>query len=532
MLKHSLTALLLALLGTPTLADDAPIRFPIEGYVVEGNTLLKSEEIVKVLQPFTGPTSSFETIQSAISTLETFYAESGFGAVKALLPEQDLEDGRVRLRVIEARIGHVMVSGNQYFSESNVRASLPALREGEAPNLRQADAQLRVANENSAKQTNLVLRRGAKEGEVDALVRVADDDPLRMAVSLDNTGTPASDGKYTTGRYRMGLIMQHSNLFDRDHSISMQYLTSPDHLDKVTIFGVGYRIPLYSLGDDITLAYGYSNVDSGKLNTSAGAFGISGSGQMYLFRYNQYLPRWGEWLQKLSYGFDYKVFTNEVVDESKQSLVPDSTVHPVSLTYAGNGSLGNRDVSMSLSLHRNVPGGNDGTTADFNRPGGRQGAEADYHLWRYHFNVLQPLPGEWALRGTLQGQETRYALVSGEQFGAGGVDSVRGFHERVLANDKGHRVSIELQTPELASKYDLKDIKLRALAFYDAARLKRNKALPGEDSTQAISSFGIGLRGSLNKSLSLRLDCGVVDQGGGVESSGNKMVHASIVAYF
>lgn len=89
MLKHSLTALLLALLGTPTLADDAPIRFPIEGYVVEGNTLLKSEEIVKVLQPFTGPTSSFETIQSAISTLETFYAESGFGAVKALLPEQD-----------------------------------------------------------------------------------------------------------------------------------------------------------------------------------------------------------------------------------------------------------------------------------------------------------------------------------------------------------------------------------------------------------------------------------------------------------
>ena len=134
--------------------------------------------------------------------------------------------------------------------------------------------------------------------------------------------------------------------------------------------------------------------------------------------------------------------------------------------------------------------------------------------------------------GTLQGQETRYALISGEQFGAGGVDSVRGFHERVLSNDKGRRVSIELQTPELASKYDLKDIKLRALVFYDAARLKRNKALPGEDSTQAISSFGIGLRGSLKKSLALRLDCGVVNEGGGVESSGSKMVHASIVAYF
>ena len=508
-------------------------KFAIRAYVVEGNTVITGDEIAAVLHPFTGESVDFDTIQAAIGALEAHYDAAGFGAVKAMLPEQDIEDGKVRLRIIEAKVGRIFVDGNKFFSVANVHASLPSLQEGERPNMRRIDAQLRVANENAAKQTNLVLRRGAQEGEVDALVRVADENPLRIALTADNTGAPGSDGKYTTGKYRTGVIVQHSNLFDRDHALSMQYLTSPDHVKQVTIFGFGYRIPLYERGDALEFAYGYSNVDSGNLTTAAGNYGISGSGKTFVAKYEHFLPKWGEWLQKLTYGLDYRIYTNSVMPEGgNENLVPDTTVHPLSLTYSGNAQLNGQQISASLSLVRNIPGGNNGTTEDFNRPGGRQGATASYQLWRYQLSGTQLLPADWMLRGAVQGQSTRDALVSGEQFGAGGADSVRGFYERQVSNDYGHRAGLELYTPDLGTLLNTPDARARLVAFYDVARLHRNQALPGEVKTQQLSSYGVGVRAGYGKSVNLRLDFAVVDQGAGVMRSGDKMLHASVVGYF
>jgi len=76
-------------------------------------------------------------------------------------------------------------------------------------------------------------------------------------VSLDNTGNEA------THRYRSGFAYQHANRFDRDHVLTAQFVTSPGNRHDVYVYGLGYRIPIYSLGDSIDLIASYSNVDSG-----------------------------------------------------------------------------------------------------------------------------------------------------------------------------------------------------------------------------------------------------------------------------
>ncbi|MBV5346320.1 MAG: AzlC family ABC transporter permease, partial [Rhodoferax sp.] len=53
-------------------------------------------------------------------------------------------------------------------------------------------------------------------------------------------------------------------------------------------------------------------------------------------------------------------------------------------------------------------------------------------------------------------------------------------------------------------------LRTRLLVFYDAARLKRNLALPGEIASQSISSYGVGVRASYGKNVSLRLDFALV----------------------
>lgn len=185
----------------------------------------------------------------------------------------------------------------QFFTTANIVRSLSALRPGQPPKVDDIARNLRTANESSAKQTRVVLRAGDKDGTVDAVAKVSDSRPLRFSLSLDSTGTPS------TGILRAGVAAQHSNLFDRDHAFSAQCLTSTENPRDVNIVGTGYRIPLYRFGDTLEFGYVYSNVNSGSGSTSAGSFGISGSGNFYAVRYNWNLPRRLNLDQRISLGF-------------------------------------------------------------------------------------------------------------------------------------------------------------------------------------------------------------------------------------
>ena len=87
-------------------ADEAP-RFEIKGYAIENASLVGAEELLRTIDAYVGKDREMADIQAAMAAIERVYARRGYGAVKAVLPEQDLDDGVVRLRVIEATIGQV-----------------------------------------------------------------------------------------------------------------------------------------------------------------------------------------------------------------------------------------------------------------------------------------------------------------------------------------------------------------------------------------------------------------------------------------
>jgi hemolysin activation/secretion protein len=481
-------------------------RFDVQRFEVEGNTLLGPPEIEQALAPFRGGNKAFADLQQAAETLEDAYHARGYRAVQVLLPQQDITQGVVRLRVVERRVGKVMVEGNTVFGTENVRRSLPSVREGESPNAREIARELQLAAEHPTKQTTVILRTGATEDQVDVAIRVLDEKPWRAFLTLDNTGTGA------TGYYRAGIGYQHSNLFDRDHTLTAQYVTSPTEASKVSIYGAGYRIPFYGLHSSLDLLAGYSNVSSG---TVQDLFTVSGQGTIAGARWNYYPLKWGAVEQKLSLGLDYRVFNNQVLFEG-QGLVPDITVHPASATYYGLVRGAETELAFHAGLAANIPGGNDGKAADFERS--RSGATAHYTILRYGVSYLRQLSRDWQARVLFNGQYTRDALVSGEQFGLGGADSVRGYALREVANDRGYAGQLELYTPELSSRLWLSDsTKARLFGFYDFGSVKRNHALPGEPLGDSISSVGLGARVGYGKALSLRLDLARV-----MESTANR----------
>jgi hemolysin activation/secretion protein len=370
---------------------------------------------------------------------------------------------------------------------------------------------LRVANESPVKQTQVSLKSGANEGEVDATIKVVDDNPRKYSLSLDNTGTSS------TGVYRLGVGFQHSNLWGRDHQLTVQYITNPEHPSQVTVFGAGYHVPLYGRGDSIDFVVGYSDVDSGTVQQ---LFNVSGAGLIVLGRYNFNLNRIDDYEHKISVGLDYKAFQNRVLTTNGVPLVPDITLHPVSVAYAGEYRNERNALNFYGSLSYNpFEGGNDAAQSDFKASrGSAGGASAEYVIWRAGINYQRLLPADWTLRFAANAQTTRNALVAGEQFGVGGANSVRGFNERAYANDKGHQATVELITPDVAGKIGFNGGRLKFLAFYDTGNLSRNFIQPGEQTGLGVDSIGLGMRMTFRERLSVRMDFAQVQHDGGMDS--------------
>jgi hemolysin activation/secretion protein len=487
--------------ASPTAQQE--VRLDVTAFRIEGNTLLPQDVLESALAPFKGQRSLAE-LKQATAAVQEQYRQAGYGAVVAYLPEQRGTDGVVTVRVLEGRVGRVVVLGNTLFSEANIRRSLPLLVEGQTPQVQRLDAQIQLANENPAKQLAVVLEPGQQQGEVDARINVTERSVGAWSLSADNTGN------HQTGWYRVGLAYQNFGLWDRDHQLMLQAQTSPDHVDQVKIFSGSYRIPFYGQGLAWDLYGAYSSVDGGSTSTAAGALQFNGRGRVLGTRLTKLLPRQGERDQRVVLGLDQRAYLNDcaiaglpagVCGGSGESV----TVQPLSLEYQLQQG-GAWPAGMNIALVHNLAlGGRNSGQADFDAV--RPGARRDYSIVRLGGFVQVGLPQDWRLQARANGQLTNTALVPGEQYGLAGASAVRGYEEREVSGDQGASASIELVGPELGAAISASIQSLRLLAFVDAGRVWNRGGAPclGNRDACTLASVGLGMR-LVAGGLQLRLD--------------------------
>lgn len=522
--KYSfLTVAVLAIGSAPGMlcAQEIP-RFPIVRFKVEGNSLLPQQIVEDAVKPYIGPKQDFGDVQKALEALETAYKANGFTSVSVILPEQVLERGEVQLRVVEARIKKIGIEGGTNFDAQNIRNSLPGLREGEIPKLDEISASLRVANENPFKKVNLQFRPGERDEDIDAHIKVTDEVPWRVGITLDNTGTGQ------TGRHRLGFSYQHGNLFNRDHVLTLQYQTSPEKPRDVNVYALAYRLPLYGIGDVLDVYTTKSDVNAGSISAGPFNLAITGKGTSQGFKYTMKLKRQGNYDHELIFGLDDKVFKNSILALGQQ-LGNDLSVRPASVYYGGKFTKEGQEFGINAGYARNLGGGNNGDQDSLTKA--RLGASREYDVVRGGISFSQALVNDWQWRLATTAQWARTPLIPGEQFGVGGATSVRGFLEREVASDKGIQGNIELYTPELCSKRFAGQT-CRIVGFYDFGSLTRNQPQPGEDARENVASAGLGFRWTVGKDIAIQADYANVLNGTGARPSGDWRFHGRVGIFF
>ena len=496
-------------------ADDA--TFTIKGYRVDGPANFSEQQLAKIFAPYVGEGQNFESLRAAQQALTAAYLESGFGMVNTSLPPQESKDGYITITVKPLSVGKIILKGNDYHDEFNILNAMPALQSGQTMNPSMLARQLRLNNENPSKQASVVLT-AAQDDQIDAEVTIADQHPWKAFATYDNTGTDQ------TGRSRVSVGFQNSNLFDRDQVLTAQYTSSPNNYNTVSIWGLGYQIPIYAWAHDINFYAAYSDVDSGTLNN---LLNISSKGYVYGVRYQLNFANRGLYKDKLAFGLEYRdLQPSETFFGSELAFPLD--LHPFTLSYTGSYTdPGKLDANFYLAALHNIPGGSIGQQQDFTL--NRLGATAEYKILRAGGTLIKVLPAGWYARLQVSGQYTNDLLVNAEQFGIGGEDSIRGFEEREVSNDKGLQLQAELYTLDWYADMPSSKLSARGVAFFDAGRVWRNDPLPGEQQGENISSAGLGVRLGFGNHASLKLDYAHVLAGTSVTKVGSDKLHVLLV---
>jgi hemolysin activation/secretion protein len=526
----------------PLVAEE-DVYFTVVKFQVEGNSLLEEDTIQEILRPFRGFAQQVKDMEQARLALEKSYHEAGYPTVLVVLPQQKIENGIIRLEVVESRVDTLTVSGNRFFSTDHVLSKMPSLRVGailHEPTLRK---ELSGVNAHPDRNVTPVLKPGEETGTVNLELKVDDRLPLHASVTGDNRGA------LNTPQNRIVAEVQYTNLWDLDHIVTFQTVQTPEELGEVQVYGMTYVAPL---GDPRRLfsIYGSiadtnSSLVGANLPIGGGTVGIGGNSKIAGLRYSFPLDTDSEIKHLFSIGLDYKRLEESIADFGGVlgTAVVSSPVEYLPLSLGYTGILGHQSgvSALNIGLKGYVAGVlPDGKKEDFagdpddpGTPGNRVGSTGTFGIIHGSVDRTQFLPSDFLLTAHIDGQWANEPLIAVEQLFSGGMDTVRGYLQNEALGDMGFRTRLELMAPAYSLHFDrpvnswLK-ADLRFLAFFDTAFLWIRRALPGQQEEIRLRGTGIGLRATITEYLDLQLDHGWALRDGVISESGDSFTHFAV----
>ena len=535
----------------PPLPPLEPISSPQEVYfsvitfIVEGSDLLPKEKIDQILEPYKGFAQKIEDIDKARAGLEKAYHDLGYPTVLVVVPEQSVETGTVRLNVVETKLGEVTVTGNRWFSTERILEKVPSLRSGWLLYEPTLTKELDKLNSNPDRQGSPVLKPGKEQGTVDLEMKVTDRIPLHAKLSGDNRG-PIS-----TPSNRMLAEVQYTNLWHREHILTVQTVQTPTDWGAVQTYGFTYAAPLPH--DQLFSLYFAKTISNSVLGGTAlpvgggGDIGVAGNATVAGVRYTIPFPTLHAFHHQVTLGMDFKHLetTSATFPGGLGNAVVLSPIQytPMSLSYSGyaqdsygltSGSAGIKGYAAGM-----IPGGDKedfgGNPSDpLNQPGNRKGSTGTFVVLQGSLDRYQALPEEFSLMAHVDGQWANEPLIPAEEYFAGGLDTVRGYNQFEAIGDNAVRFRVEGLTPTFPIALDRGvnprlRLDVKFAAFYDAAFLWVRQPQPGQIDRFQLEGVGGGLRAALAPfNLKLHLDQGFALRDASITKKGDTFVHFAV----
>jgi len=408
----------------------------IKNFLFSGNKLLTEQELQSVVAKWKNKPLTFDDLQNVIADIQEYYSSKN-RIVKALLPEQEIKDGIVSIKIVEGVLGDVVVeqkSQKPRMAAETVKKYFKGEKDSVYIDTKDLQRKIFILNDLPGVNATGTYEQGKKEGESNFKVTVEDTPFFKGELAAANFGSKSTGSNQAIANVSFNNISGIGDLF----SVNGIKSSGSDYVQG------SYAVPI--LYDGLKLALNASKLDYQTLSSFSSTNQSKGDAKTYGANLTYPVYRTDRVSVNAKVGYETKDYLNTNVLTA--ATISD---YKIDNMIAGlNGFLYNNDQS-SISYNANVTFGRLKINDAAQETSDNTSAKTKGSFEKLAFNISrnQILPDlkntNWLI--SVDGQTANKNLNSSEQMSLGGPYAVRAYPTGQGSGSQGVILKTELQYP-------------------------------------------------------------------------------------
>lgn len=456
-------------------------KFLLKQVEVGKSDILSDEEIAGITKKYIGKDVDIQTLFQMIAEINGLYKDKHYPTAKAVLPPQKVSQGIVQIKLVEARIGKVILENNASTQSSFIEDRV-ALKDGDLLSVDKLDADISRFNRINDVALRAEIRPGESFGTIDAVIRAQEPEKYQLSTFVDNAGSDA------IGNNRLGLNFSDASLFGYRDPLAINGVFAEGSTDG----SISYSVPFTAYDTRLGMSY-----DKGEIEIRDGSLQNADiAGESTVTTLNLVQPF------IVSPSTKIEAFLTAAHKESDTTFSGNHIAEIEVHTYTVGATVLYMDEVGIWLVRNSLTDGHE--------------LKGDDAFSRYNGEVTRMMRLDagrsLTLRGAVQLSGDNF-LPSTEQFQVGGVATVRGYTEGLRIGDDGYYAGAELNFPLYTQWNDeasaLFGGQVRGALFVDhgAAFPYKGDSL-STDSDDYLTAAGFGVVLGLDWGLTGRIDVG------------------------
>ncbi|MDD4616623.1 MAG: ShlB/FhaC/HecB family hemolysin secretion/activation protein [Alphaproteobacteria bacterium] len=462
-------------------------KFALKEVVLEGATVYGTKDLESAYKDLLGQTISLLDARTIASRITSFYRNNGYILTQAVVPAQDVTEGKLKIRVIEGYISNVSYEGDIGNDKERARLQSYAARITSQRPTRMASLERYMLLMNDLPGTTItgLIRPSTSNFGAAELVLTIRRKQYEASYTFDNRGSK------TIGPFQHTVILGANSIFNSYDHTQVRFMTV-NPWKELFLAELQHDEILNPEGTKLTLLGSHTHTQPGDWLKPLDLKGDSDLVELKISHPFMRLRQQSLVVRALmdvrNTGID--MFSGQTLTRDRLRVLRAGATYNFLDTMQGSDSV---DVAISQGL--NIF---DATDKGLSRS--NPAAEADFTKVNFDVSRLQPLEDGFSILTSATGQYSFQALLSDEQFSFGGADYGRAFDPSEALGDSGLGGKVEFRYDGLVDEPYFDSYQL--YTSFDIEEAWRRATGSSQLQSTSLASWAIGSRFKFTENLS------------------------------